>query len=286
MNRVKIIFCLFLFTMSFVYSKELFNNTNILNLIQKKDDYVLTRTLTKTNFKDPRTLLNLDNIKSKNQQKTQKTDAKQVSKTENKKQKNPLIYFYNTHQTEEYASSIHGITPTVMTVSTIMQEELKELGIPSIIEEKSVTKEVKKRGYDYSGTYAISFEYLKQAEKENPSLKYFFDMHRDSITGEASKTTIKNKNYAKLMFLVGTKNKNYQTNVKNIKIMEEYLKKHYPGILRETYYQSHSGYNQHYSDKMFLVELGGPDNTLEEIYNTSKALAEAIKYYVEAKNEK
>ena len=37
---------------------------------------------------------------------------------------------------------------------------------------------------------------------------------------------------------------------------------------------------------MFLVEIGGPDNTLEEVTNTTKALAKAIKYYVEGENEK
>ena len=68
--------------------------------------------------------------------------------------------------------------------------------------------------------------------------------------------------------------------------MENYLKKHYKGLVRETYYQSHSAFNQFHDENMFLVELGGPDNTLEEIYNTTKALSEAIKYYVEVKNEK
>ena len=68
--------------------------------------------------------------------------------------------------------------------------------------------------------------------------------------------------------------------------MEGYLNKHYPGLLRNTYYQKHSAFNQFYSEKMFLIELGGPDNTLEEIYNTTVSLSKAIKYYVEESYEK
>ena len=167
-----------------------------------------------------------------------------------------------------------------------MKEELKDLGISSLVEQRSITKEVNKRGLDYTGTYEVSFEYLKEMQTKHKTLKYYFDMHRDSVTGTPARTTINNKKYATMMFLVGTKNKNYQKNVKNLKYMENYLKKHYKGLVRETYYQSHSAFNQFHDENMFLVELGGPDNTLEEIYNTTKALSEAIKYYVEVKNEK
>ena len=83
------------------------------------------------------------------------------------------------------------------------------------------------------------------------------------------------------MFLVGTKNQYYKRNLKGIRVMEKYLNKHYKGLLRSTYYQPNSTFYQDYDSNMFLVELGGPDNTLEEIYNSAVALSKAIKYYVE-----
>ena len=106
------------------------------------------------------------------------------------------------------------------------------------------------------------------------------------MTGPPSVTTIKGKKYATMMFLVGTKNKNYQKNVNNLKIMESYLNKHYKNLVRSTYYQKHSNFNQGYSQNMFLVEIGGPENTLEEVYNTTKALSEAINYYIGVSYEK
>lgn len=271
------------------------SNIDVVPFILKDNKKEVTiNTIAGNKFNDPLNILDVDEIIKPAEKENKSVDKINISKTNtdtktNSKENNnskPIIYLYNTHETEEYAGSPYNITPTVKTVSNILQDELKKLSITALTETKSITKEVNRRGLDYTGTYEVSFDYLKMREKENPTLKYFFDMHRDSVTGEASKVTIEGKKYARLMFLVGTKNENYRKNVKNLKIMEKYLNKHYKGLVRDTYYQSHSGFNQFYSEKMFLIELGGPDNTLEEIYNTSVALSKAIKYYVEGSNEK
>ena len=281
MNKIKYLFCLFLMLLSFSYIGNLFNNINILDFIlsdNKKKIVIDTLSLGTINNN-----IELSNIKEPKEKNIVKKDS---TKTTKHLTTEPIIYIYNTHQTEEYKTNTYNITPTVETVSSILKEELKDLGISSLVEQRSITKEVNKRGLDYTGTYEVSFEYLKEMQTKHKTLKYYFDMHRDSVTGTPARTTINNKKYATMMFLVGTKNKNYQKNVKNLKYMENYLKKHYKGLVRETYYQSHSAFNQFHDENMFLVELGGPDNTLEEIYNTTKALSEAIKYYVEVKNEK
>jgi len=168
----------------------------------------------------------------------------------------------------------------------MLKEELLEDEIISIVEENSIKKGLDKYNYDYSGSYEISLKYLKEKKKKYKTLKYYFDIHRDSVKGEYSRVTINNKSYAKVMFLVGKNHSKYKENVKNIKIMEEYLNKHYKGILRNTYYQPLYAYNQDYSNTMFLIEVGGVDNTLEELYNSSKALADAISYYVGGEYEK
>lgn len=279
MSRFRILFCLFLFCISLVYVIDSFKNVNVVDFILSDNKQGLTFKALSSN-KSGISLDTLSNDKSS-------IDIL-ISDDSNKKNisKEPLVYIYNTHQTEEYAGNVYNITPSVRTVSEMLKDELEELNINSIVEDRSVTKEVKKRGLDYTGTYTVSFEYLKDKKKKYPSLEYFFDMHRDSITGSSARVVIDDKKYATMMFLVGTKNSNYKSNVKNIKIMEEYLNKYYKGLVRDTYYQNHSSFYQGYSDKMFLVELGGPDNTLEEIYNTSVALSKAIKYYVEESYEK
>ncbi len=274
MNRVKILFCLFLLFLSLIYVCDSFKKIDIISFLLSDDKKsVLLSSVTS------------NNINTKFSSSADISNKKLINKEEINNKTNidsdPIIYIYNTHETEEYKSSFYNITPTVKTVSNIMKDELLKLDINSVIETKSVQKEVNKRGLDYPGTYTVSLEYLKARRGKNPSLKYFFDMHRDSVVGDAARVSINNKKYATIMFLVGTKNQYYKRNLKGIRVMERYLNKHYKGLLRSTYYQPNSTFYQDYDSNMFLVELGGPDNTLEEIYNSTVVLSKAIKYYVE-----
>lgn len=274
MNRVKILFCLFLLVLSLIYVCDYFKKIDIISFLLSDDKKSIVLSSVTSN-----------NVNTKFNSSTNISNKRLIKKEEVNNETNialdPIVYIYNTHETEEYKSSFYNITPTVKTVSNIMKDELLKLNINSIIETKSVQKEVNKRGLDYPGTYTVSLEYLKARRGKNPSLKYFFDMHRDSVVGDVARVSINNKKYATIMFLVGTKNQYYKRNLKGIRVMEKYLNKHYKGLLRSTYYQPNSTFYQDYDSNMFLVELGGPDNTLEEIYNSAVALSKAIKYYVE-----
>jgi len=273
MNKIKIIFCLFLFILSTIYINNILNKINLFEFLISKEKTSLAISTTLNSRFNEGSKLNIENIN--------KEEPK-----EKIKKNTPEIYLYNTHQTEEYKSSAYNITPTVVTVSEMLKEELSSQKIESIVETKAIKKGLNKKGYDYSYSYRISLEYLKEQKSKYPSLKYYFDIHRDSVKGNLSKVTINNKNYAKIMFLIGKNHKNYKENEKNIKIMESYLKENYKGILRETYYQPLYSYNQEYDENMFLIEVGGVDNTLEELYNTSVALSKAISFYVGGQNEK
>lgn len=274
MNRVKILFCLFLLVLSLIYVCDSFKKIDVISFLLSDDKKSVVLSSVTSN-----------NVNTKFSSSTDISNNKLINKGEVNNKTNidldPIIYIYNTHETEEYKSNFYNITPTVKTVSNIMKDELLKLDINSVVETKSVQKEVNKRGLDYPGTYTVSLEYLKGSRGKNPSLKYFFDMHRDSVVGDAARVSISNKKYATVMFLVGTKNQYYKRNLKGIRVMEKYLNKHYEGLLRSTYYQPNSTFYQDYDSNMFLVELGGPDNTLEEIYNSTVALSKAIKYYVE-----
>ena len=276
MNKVKNGFCLFLFVLSFLYFKDN-GDIKIMNLLLKKNNNIsMVETFSNKKLSDPVSILDLKDktvVKNNNVLKGAISIKKDNSK--------PVVYIFNTHQAEEYAENAYNITPTVVTASNILSDELKTLGVSSLVETNDVIKEVKKRGYDYSGTYTVSFENLKLRKKENNTLEYFFDVHRDSVTGIAARTEIKGKKYATIMFLVGANHDKYEYNLKNVKVMEKYLNKNYPGLVRSTFIQKKWTYNQWYSQKMFLIEIGGPDNDLEEVYNSTKALAEAIKYYME-----
>lgn len=280
MNKTKLYFCLFLFILSCLYLKDLCKNISFMDFILGNKSLSSIQVLSNKKFSDPVSFLSF-NDKTFSRIKEVSSIKQNVNNGSSKLVK---VYIYNTHQTEEYASNVYGITPSVRTVSDILYSELKSNGISSLVEKRDIIKETKKRGYDYTGTYTVSFDYLTDSKKSNPSLEYFFDLHRDSITGEYARTKINEKDYATMMFLVGASHDDYQKNVNNVNIMKKYLDDNYPGLVRDTYIQKKCSFFQDYSSKMFLVEIGGPDNTLEEIYNTTKALSLAIKYYMEVDN--
>lgn len=269
MKVIRFIFFLFILCFSIYYLNNYIikDNINIENLLKTNKTKKLNN------------IFKLNNINSLLSIKTN------INNTSNnyitKEEFIPTIYIYNTHQTEEYKETFYNIKPTVVTASNMIKEELETKNIYSIVEEKSIKKELNKRGLVYSNSYRISREFIEEIKQKYPSIKYFFDIHRDSVNKELSTVKIENKSYAKVMFIVTKKNVNYKENEKNVKIMEEYLNNNYKGILRNTYYQPLYVYNQDVNDKTFLIELGGPYNTLEEIYNTSLAISSAIEYLME-----
>ena len=58
-------------------------------------------------------------------------------------EKDPIVYIYNSHQTENYTLRVandYSISPTVYHASYILKEHLKNNGVSSLVEDSSVKK--------------------------------------------------------------------------------------------------------------------------------------------------
>ena len=188
----------------------------------------------------------------------------------------PLIYIYNTHQTEEYAPGSlknYNITPTVYMAANILKENLRENGINAIVEDSSLQKGLSERGLNYNGAYTLSYEWLTSAKERYPSVKYFIDLHRDSVSAS---TTINNYSYAKMMFVIGMNHDNYKKNEELMLKLNEFLNRGYEGLMREPFYGKNSRYNQHFNENVMLIEIGGPESTINEVSLSVKAFAESL----------
>ena len=189
----------------------------------------------------------------------------------------PRIYIYNTHQTEEYATlTNYNLTPTVLTASYILKDKLKNYGIESIVESSDLKKEMNRLGYSYNQAYSISRNWLDKLENENMDL--YIDLHRDSLNYEFSNAIIDGKDYAKIMFVIGT-NHDYSANLKVVNNLLENIESINKSISRGIFTRNYI-YNQDYSSNCVLIELGGPESTYESISNTLDVLALAIKNYL------
>lgn len=200
-----------------------------------------------------------------------------------KKEKKPLIYIYNTHQTEEYTPSSfveYSVMPTVQMNNYILEEKFEEKSYTTVVEERNIKEILNQQGLNYAGSYKASRIFLEDAKKNYPTLKYFIDVHRDSLPKDRTTITIDNKSYATILFLIGLENPNYAKNLEFTEKINNKLNEKYPNLSKGIYKKQGAGvngvYNQDFSPFTILVEMGGPDNTIDEILNTSLAFSDCF----------
>ena len=195
----------------------------------------------------------------------------------------PIIYIYNTHSSETY-NSLNNTISTVKDASYLLKEELEKLGIGSFVEPENTSDILKSKGLHYRNSYKISRSLLEDRNEEYETLEYFIDLHRDSVNGNVSTITIDDKRYAKIMFVLGLENKNYKENLALMEVINAYLDENYPGLSRGIYKKKgkkvNGVYNQDFSPNTILIEIGGVDNTIDEVSNSIKVIANALNYCI------
>lgn len=208
-----------------------------------------------------------------------------------KKNNDFKIYIYNTHQTEEYAPNtfLEGqVKPTVMMTSYIMEDVFIKNGYSTLVEERSISEQLKNNNWRYYRSYDASRIYIDDTKKNNPTIEYFIDVHRDSLPKDKTTVEINNKSYAKTIFLIGTENPNYQENLDFVTKINNILNEKYPNLSKGIYQKGGRGvngvYNQDNSKHTMLVEIGGPDNTTDEVLNSTLAFCDAFLEVI-SKNE-
>lgn len=206
--------------------------------------------------------------------------------------KDPIVYIYNTHQAEEYSTknlSAHNIKPTVLVASYMLQEKLKNEGIPSIVEESNITELLRINNWNYASSYKVTKMLMEQAKEDYPSLIYYIDLHRDSISYDKTTITIGDKTYAKVIFLLGLDNAKYEESEKVISRLNTIISEKYPGLSKGIYKKGGKGvngiYNQDFSSNCILIEVGGVDNNIEEVSNTIDAISYMLTTYIGEVNE-
>lgn len=293
---ISIVFVSFLYIFHLLYNKFLVKIDNEM-LINHLVDYNLNTKKTNNVFYDIVNLnstnfllkytLGVDTIREDEEELVSGVEAGYIEDPYDARVKEPILYIYNTHQTEGYQKSnnaSYNITPSVLMASYILRESLNDLGIPSMVETNDITELLRVHSWKYSYSYAASKILLEDAIRKNPSLVYFIDLHRDSMSYDITTTTIDDKKYAKVLFVIGKDNPNYEKNLKMAEAINEYIKNINPKLTRGISQKGGSGvngiYNQNISPNAILIELGGQYNNITEINNTLSILADAIYHYV------
>lgn len=208
-----------------------------------------------------------------------------------KETNSPIIYIYNSHQLENYSSQdldIYGITPNVMMASYVLRENLDKLGVGAIVEESNMSDVLAKNGWNYSYSYQASRSLMEEKKNKYSTLKYFIDIHRDSVPKNYTTAVIGDKSYAKILFVVGKDHASWESNNNLATSLNNLIAKYYPGlsrgIMQKTGANVNGIYNQDFSPNTLLIETGGVDNTIEEVYNTMNALADILNKYIKGES--
>ena len=281
-NLIIFIFILFFF-FSYVYmflylkkhnsKKDLLDkstnyiNFNILSYIDNKITNYVNKPVNFLEFKSDITYENKAN-----------NNIKKVSSSLEEKEYKPLIYLYNTHQTEKYSNY------SVYDATMLLSSKLSDDNYYTYFEENSIPTFLNNNKMKYYDSYKASRYYLNSTYNNYSSLKYFFDIHRDSISRDKVTLNYNNKNYAKILFLIGLKNKNYEDNLKENEKLNSIINNKVPSLSKGIYKKGGKNvngvYNQDLGKYVFLVEIGSLYSSKDEVVNTIDVLKESIKDYI------
>ena len=204
---------------------------------------------------------------------------------------NPKVYIYNSHEWEMYMYNDleSSLVPNVMLASSMLKEKLESIGIKTIVEKNSILEYMNYNNMDSSESYKASRHFLDMVYLEYPNLDLYIDLHRDALTHDISTVYIEDKAYAKILFVIGLENSNYEVNLNVVNKLNNILLRDYPnitrGIMKKEGYGVNGVYNQDLNGNVILIEVGGNENNIDEVYNTLDVLAKVIGEYINEKEK-
>ncbi|MHA6530392.1 stage II sporulation protein P [Paenibacillus sp. BAC0078] len=198
------------------------------------------------------------------------------------------ILIYHSHPREAYnpllgteSDNPSSAVPSknVMMVGSYIAKRLEQRGIGTVHSQEDYATKVP--DYNWNFSYKYSRITVKAALSANQEMSEMIDIHRDSQRHGKTTAVIDGKSYAQVYFILGHANKDWKKNEAFANKIHQLLEKSYPGISRGIWGKSSGNgnngeYNQTLSPNSVLIEVGGIDNSAEELKRTADILADAI----------
>lgn len=198
------------------------------------------------------------------------------------------VLFVFTHSQETYKPFVESQTGTVvvyddkanlLSMSKVMEDYFKLNGLNATTLDVDIMAETVKQGKTMASSYSTARTFINQ-ELKKKEYDLILDIHRDATGHKKSTISYNNVGYAKTAFVIGAENPNYKSNLTHANSLSQALNKIVPNISRGIIEKSGDGvdgvYNQDLSSNLLLIEIGGIDNTEDEVYRTIAVLAQAI----------
>ncbi|PYF07214.1 stage II sporulation protein P [Ureibacillus chungkukjangi] len=200
--------------------------------------------------------------------------------------RNALILFTHSHEafkpivkSKDGKTAVYDSTSNIMSFNETIKNYFTLNSITADFLEFNTMDEMAKTNRKFSEAYNIVRPAL-ESQINNKKYDIIIDLHRDSANREITTLNYQNETYGKLYFVVGEEHSNYLANKSYAQKMSTQLNELIPGISRGVISKKGDHvdgvYNQDLAENMVLIELGGIDNTEEEINRTLSVLSKAI----------
>lgn len=220
----------------------------------------------------------------------EQTDPKQG--IESKK----VVFLYNSHNRESFlphlpketiADHAYHREVNITKVSKYLANRLEEKGIGTSVDETDIMNILHEKGWSYWQSYQASRPVVEAAMKQQKDLQYIFDIHRDSLPYKKTTKEINGTPYARMLFVIGAENKKYEKNLALATTLHYLIEDKYPGLSKGVVTKegpnSNGVYNQDLLENSLLIEVGGYENKLEELYRTMDVFADVFySHYLDA----
>lgn len=211
--------------------------------------------------------------------------------------KKNVVFIYNTHNYESFLPHLPGVDNpdlaqhskvNVTNVSDRLAQGLRNNGIGTTVDTTDTMQILNEKGLDYPHSYSAIRENVQEAFATNKDIQYVIDIHRDSLRRDATTKDINGVSYARLAFVIGGEYKGFEKNLELASKLHNKMQEKYPGLSRGVLPPkkgpgTNGVFNQDLHENALLIEIGGVDNNMEELYRTADALAEVFsEFYWEA----
>ena len=112
--------------------------------------------------------------------------------------------------------------------ANILKQELEKYNVYSVVEDENIKKVLNEHNWVYKDSYSASRLWLERAKEKYPSIKYYLDLHRDSVSLTAN---INNKSYARIMYVLGMNYDGYENNEALMVKLNDYINDEFTGEL-------------------------------------------------------
>jgi stage II sporulation protein P len=203
-----------------------------------------------------------------------------------------IVFIYFSHTRESFLPYFKkGTAPesayhsqiNISLVGNRLGESLRNNGIWNDVSQEDIVNMLNNRNLTFGRSYQMSREVIVNEMSENRDLEMAFDIHRDSLPREYSTIEIGGETLSKISFVIGSGHENYKKNLDFTNGIHDVIERRYPGLSRGVIIkdksQGNGVYNQDLLPNSVIVEIGGVENNLEELYRSADILGNAISEY-------